>query len=109
MPSEDAFVFLAAVGSPPIYVDTIPDFKPGSDKIDLAAIDANVDQTGDQAFHFVGQTDGHTVVENSLTWHYDPRSDQTYILADTDADTATAEVEIAVAGMVTLTQHDFIL
>jgi Ca2+-binding RTX toxin-like protein len=105
---HDSFIFLSEIDSPPCQADTISDFESGRDRIDLSAIDANSNQTDDQAFNFVtGQT--HDVIANSVTWYYDPRSCQTYILADTDGDIATAEIEIALAGRVHLTQNDFIL
>ena len=34
--------------------DTITDFEPGMDKIDLHLIDANASSAGDQAFTFIG-------------------------------------------------------
>jgi Ca2+-binding RTX toxin-like protein len=103
---HDSFIFLSEIDSPPCQPDTILDFESRCDKIDLSAIDANTNQTEDQAFNFVGGPT-HDVVANSVTWYYDPHSCQTYIRADTDGDIATAEIEIALAGRVLLTQSDF--
>jgi Ca2+-binding RTX toxin-like protein len=103
---HDSFVFLSEIDSPPCQPDTILDFESRCDRIDLSAVDANSSRIDDQAFNFVvGQT--HDVVANSVTWYYDPHSCQTYIRADTDGDIATAEIEIALAGRVLLTQSDF--
>ena len=105
---EDAFIFLSVNDSRPGQYDVLSDFRTGSDKIDLSAIDADTNQLQDQAFNFVdAQTD--TIVANSITYYYDLQSNQTHLLADTDGDIAIAELEIAFAGRVTLTQNDFIL
>lgn len=105
---HDSFIFLSEVDSPPCQSDTISDFESGCDRIDLSAIDANSIQIDDQAFTFVdGKTDD--VVANSVTWYYDAHSCQTYIRADTDGDISTAEIEIALAGKVLLTQDNFVL
>jgi Ca2+-binding RTX toxin-like protein len=105
---HDSFIFLSEIDSPPCQPDTISDFDSRCDRIDLSAIDANPSQIDDQAFNFVdAQTDA--VVANSVTWYYDPHSCQTYIQADTDGDTATAEVEIVLAGRLLVTQDHFVL
>ena len=52
--------------------------------------------------------ESNSVVGNSVTWYYDSETNITYVLADTDGDTAKSEIEIALAGKVTLTQNDFI-
>lgn len=106
---HDAFKFLSELDSPSCSRDIILDFDSCDDRIDLSAIDASSGQTGDQAFVFHGQTDSYCVSENSVTWYYDHKSDRTYILADTDGATGTAEVEIVLAGKVTLTQDNFVL
>ncbi len=106
---HDTFIFLSTLDSLPCQRDHISDFETGRDKIDLSAIDSNTSQTGDQAFIFAGQQSAYAVVEHAVTWYYDPRSKHTYILADTDGDIHTAEMEIALAGKVNLTQVDFLL
>ncbi|WP_273500797.1 M10 family metallopeptidase C-terminal domain-containing protein [Paracoccus sphaerophysae] len=53
----DVFMFGAASDSAiGAAKDTIEDFVPGIDRIDLAAIDANAAAAGDQAFGFSGTT-----------------------------------------------------
>ena len=106
---QDTFVFLSVIDSPPCQSDTILDFDPRCDRIDLSAIDANTDQADDQALNFTGKTDTFAVVENSVSWFYDPRTNKTYVLADTDGDAATAELEFALAGRVFLNQDNFYL
>jgi serralysin len=51
---NDVFVFRSANDSLPTARDRIEDFTRGADKIDLRAIDANIQVGGDQAFSFVG-------------------------------------------------------
>jgi serralysin len=51
----DTFLYLSASHSPPeaLLRDTITDFKPGIDKIDVSGIDANSKLAGDQDFAFI--------------------------------------------------------
>jgi Ca2+-binding RTX toxin-like protein len=51
----DTFLYLSASHSPAeaLLRDTITDFKPGVDKIDVSDIDANNKLAGDQAFDFI--------------------------------------------------------
>ena len=50
----DTFVFTGLNDTPVNAGDTITDFEPGMDKIDLHLIDANASSAGDQAFTFIG-------------------------------------------------------
>jgi Ca2+-binding RTX toxin-like protein len=115
---SDTFVFLSTNDSRPDQFDTIRDFNPTSDKIDLTGtsidtdippIDANTNEPGHQSFLFAGQKDTYTVVANSVTYYYDSTTQQTFVLADTDGNTAAAELQIALAGNITLTENNFIL
>jgi Ca2+-binding RTX toxin-like protein len=105
----DTFKFLSDIDSPACQRDIITDFKSGLDLIDLSMIDADSGDDADQAFNFVGQTEAPSIVANSVTWYYDPRACQTHVLADTDGDTGTAEIEIVLAGSATLKHADFVL
>jgi Ca2+-binding RTX toxin-like protein len=105
----DTFMFLSKLDSLACARDVISDFDCHRDKIDLTAIDADESETGDQAFIFAGQTESRSVSEHAVTWYYDRKSDYTYILADTDGDTDTAELEIVLAGKVALTDDHFVL
>jgi predicted extracellular nuclease len=56
---SDTFRFLSIADSPssnPADRDSIMDFKPNNDVIDLSAIDANVNLAGNQAFIYIGST-----------------------------------------------------
>lgn len=52
----DHFVFYLAAESTNLERDTITDFSPGFDVVDLSNIDANTGVAGDQAFAFTGMT-----------------------------------------------------
>ena len=79
--------------------DLITDFKRDEDKIDLSSIDARPDQTGDQKFAWVTAftiTPGQVRFANGIVY------------LNTDRDTA-AEYEIALTGIKTLADSDFLL
>ena len=109
--------------------DTITDFKHGSDKIDVSAIDARPDKAGDQAFTFDASQDsnleeafdgisddwGHLISNrpgpriNADDGQIEIRYDQnkTYVfLSYGDGDTAAS---FRMDGQVALTASDFIL
>lgn len=54
----DTFVFGDPSDSPPGAGDVITDFRPGLDKIDLRAMDADTGRAGDQGFTFTGSQPG---------------------------------------------------
>lgn len=106
---KDTFKYVAVSDSRPGagQYDTILDFAHSADKIDLSAIDANTNLSGDQAFDFVSaQT--NSVQANKVTWHQDIANNVTIILADSTGD-AAADVEIHLAGLKNLTGSNFIL
>jgi Ca2+-binding RTX toxin-like protein len=118
----DVFAFLVAGDSRPDNHDTVTDFRehvdtvappPGTfedtalhdpDTIALTLIDANTNARGNQAFAFAGE--GADAVANSVTWHYD--AGNTIVQADVNGD-ATADFEIVLTGLHSLTQSDFLL
>jgi serralysin len=51
---NDLFIFRLTSDSLPFFRDTIRDFTPGQDLIDLRSIDANLGQAGDQIFAYIG-------------------------------------------------------
>jgi serralysin len=64
----DTFVFADGyTGSTAGHRDTITDFTPGTDQIDLTGIDANTTQAGHDAFRFMGSAafDGHSMVRQA--------------------------------------------
>ncbi len=86
--------------------DTIRDFRTGTDKIDLSAIDANTNSINiNDVFAGGGLQTGQFVLVNSVTWFVS--GGNTVILADTDGDTATAEFSITLTGVTNLALTDF--
>jgi Ca2+-binding RTX toxin-like protein len=51
---NDIFRYDSASHSNPLAMDSIIEFVPGEDMIDLSRIDANSHEAGDQAFHWIG-------------------------------------------------------
>ena len=84
--------------------DTITDFTPGTDKIDLSAIDSHFG-SGYHAFEFIGNAafDGHA---GELHYTYDSAHNVTILEADT-AGNKTASFGIELTGNLTLTTGDF--
>ncbi len=79
----DRFVFVATAESDKVQrADHITDLSSG-DLIDLAAIDADTTQGGDQAFHQVGHFSGHA---GELVLTYRSGDDLTLLRADVDGD-----------------------
>ncbi|MEY9403658.1 Ca2+-binding RTX toxin-like protein [Bradyrhizobium japonicum] len=102
---NDRFVFAALADSPPVGFDVIQDFRHGADRIDLAAIDANAAQGGNQAFTFAGQN--AAAVANSVTWSQS--GGNTFVWVDVDGNT-TADLAIQLTGTgLGLTAADFLL
>jgi Ca2+-binding RTX toxin-like protein len=106
--ARDIFRFRSASDSTPTASDTINGFEAAGaklvDRIDLSAIDANVQISGNQAFAFGGTTIGRVRVEAS--------GSSSVVLANTDGDSA-AEVRIVIKDGGTLpgayTADDIIL
>lgn len=98
----DVFRFLARTDSLPTARDLIHDFQPGSDVIDLRAIDAAVAPAGDQAFEFIGaaafgRVAGQLRVADGI------------VSGDTDGD-GVADFQIELRGSVgPLSPSDFLL
>lgn len=82
--------------------DTVAGFTRGTDRIDLAGIDANTQLAGNQAFTFIGQVAFSGNAAGKL------RFANGILYGSTDADTA-AEFAIAVTGVASLATGDFIL
>ncbi len=80
--------------------ETITDFAAG-DKIDLSAIDANLQQAGDQAFAFLGAS-GFTGTGGELYYSYGS------LYGDMNGDTYL-DFAITISGNYALTASDFIL
>jgi Ca2+-binding RTX toxin-like protein len=93
---NDVFKFLAVSESLPSAMDRIMDFSLG-DKIDISAIDANVNLDGDQAFVLVKSFTG---VAGQLTFSYSQGF--TTALGDVDGD-GVADVGLLINGQLTNT------
>jgi Ca2+-binding RTX toxin-like protein len=85
--------------------DTISDFARGSDRIDLAGIDANSSVAGNQAFTFVG-TGAFTGASGQL--RYGVFGTTAVVEADINGD-RVADLQIAVNNIAALSGADFIL
>lgn len=89
--------------------DIIQDFVRGSDRIDLAAIDANAATTTiNNAFTFIGSKAFSTNATAQLRYTYDAIKGYGVLYGSTDADTA-AEFSIQITGVAALGAGDFIL
>ncbi|MDW9459577.1 hypothetical protein GOA57_06385 [Sinorhizobium meliloti] len=103
----DSFVFKALSDSTAAASgrDTIFDFTPKSDRIDLSAIDANTSIAGDQAYLFAG-TAGFGGKKGELRYVRDVSD--TYIYGDVNGD-RKADLAIHLDDAVTLQKGYFVL
>jgi len=109
---RDIFRFTALSDSAPGAADLILDFASRPmvgtahpDRIDLSAIDANVNKAGNQAFTFVSNFTGHA---GQLYSSYDSQALVTHIYMDVNGD-GVADMTIDLAGQVPLSAADFLL
>ncbi len=98
---NDTFVFTDIADSRAAHADTIADFTPGQDVIDLSAIDA-IAGGGNDAFSFIGSA-GFTAAGQL---RYDPATGA--LQADVTGD-GQADLQILLAGDPALTAGDLIL
>ncbi|WP_158589869.1 beta strand repeat-containing protein [Gemmobacter lutimaris] len=85
--------------------DTITDFVSGTDKLNLAQIDANTGLAGDQAFTFLG-TGAFTNVAGQLRLAVSGAN--SFLLGDTDGN-GTADLNVALLGVTSIVAGDIIL
>jgi hypothetical protein len=85
--------------------DVVTDFDHLVDDLDLAGIDADTGVAGDQAFRFVG-TEGLGTTPGAVGYY--TSGGNTIVRASNDTD-STAELEIQLTGLKTLTVDDFYL
>jgi Ca2+-binding RTX toxin-like protein len=99
---SDGFVF-NAIGDSGLGVnsDIITDFVHGTDKINLAAIDANVFVDGNQAFTQISSTAAFTAAGQI-------KFNAGILSGDVTGD-GTADFQIALTGVITLTAIDLVL
>ena len=79
------FTFLAISDSTASAHDTITNFDPAKDVIDLSRIDANITTPGLQHFTFIG-TAPFSGTGAQVRYQLDPATDQTYVEADLAGD-----------------------
>lgn len=113
----DRFDFnkLSEMGNNAATRDVITDLRVfgAPDKIDLASIDANAGVGGDQAFSFVAApTALFSGAPGEFIWSQEDLAgtadDKTVVSGDVNGD-ASADFQIELTGLVTLTANDFIL
>jgi Ca2+-binding RTX toxin-like protein len=106
--NADRFVFALTTesGAPGVARDRIADFvKAELDRIDLSLIDASAAVAGNQAFAFIGAA-GFTAAGQVRAQVI---GGNTFVFANTDANTATAEFSLLLTGSVALAGTDFVL
>ena len=85
--------------------DSIADFASGTDVIDIAGWDADINVSGDQAFTFVGSA-AFTSTAGELRTYFD--GTDTWVQGDIGGD-GIADFEILLSGSVSLVSTDFLL
>jgi hypothetical protein len=85
--------------------DVVLDFLAGTDRLDLAGVDADTTIAGDQAFRFVG-TAAHGDTPGVIGFFVS--GDNTIVRGGTDTD-GTPEFQIQLSGFVPLSVEDFYL
>jgi serralysin len=113
--NSDTFVFFSANDSSATVSgewsasasDTILDFQPGKDLLDLFAVDANTSVSGDQAFTWAGLNPASTAAKQNSVWTTQDTTD-TFVYADLNGD-GIADLVIKLVGLHNLSQSDFVL
>lgn len=112
---KDTFVFgaLADSGIGAATRDFITDFKHLTDKIDVSAIDPNVESFDDLNFKLDSRgAQGTNVKKGHIGWYYIDKNgaanDRTILKFNVDSDKAI-EMSIELKGLIELTKADFIL
>jgi Ca2+-binding RTX toxin-like protein len=92
--------------------DTITDFLLGVDKLDLSAIDANLSIAGNQAFTFIGLIGGifgSPVFSTAGQLGYQVSGGNLFLYGNVDGDSNTAEFELRLSGLTSITAANIIL
>ncbi len=111
---KDKFVFWTNIGISQTKAnrDVITDFKPGTDKIDLSKLDADIGTDGDDAFklYAVGEHDYETFdgTAGRLIWYHSDNRKYALIQGDMDGDMKT-DFTLELKGDFTIATSDFIL
>jgi Ca2+-binding RTX toxin-like protein len=107
----DTFVFNAlnesgvGVGNNDLITDFQGDGLAVGDIIDLSGIDANAGVAGNQAFQFIGTA----AFSAAGQLHIVQLGGETFLQANTNANTGTIEFELRLMGLHNLTANDFVL
>jgi serralysin len=113
-PGADTYYFdsIAEIGKKKGKADSITDFTPGVDRIDLSSIDANGKKKGDKAFKFKDKEGTKLKKAGDLVYEQVDKKgtakDMTVVYGDTNGD-RKADFAIELKGIVDLSKGDFIL
>ena len=86
--------------------DSISDFTPGVDRIDLSSIDANGSKKGDKAWKFLKKEGADFTKAGQVG--YDQKKGVTFVQGDTNGD-GKADFALELKGLVDLSKGDFVL
>ncbi|MBW4656729.1 MAG: M10 family metallopeptidase C-terminal domain-containing protein [Kaiparowitsia implicata GSE-PSE-MK54-09C] len=109
--ANDIFMFksVADMGMRVNTRDVITDFVKGQDKIDLSALDANTNTSGNQAFSLLtGENQAFSKTAGELAWRIEEGRNQTIIQGDANGD-GVHDFELQLTGQIQLSTADFIL
>ncbi len=89
--------------------DIVSDFVRGSDKIDLAGIDARADMSGNNAFSFIG-TSAFSGIDGQVRYQLFDTAGEDYTLVQGDVNgDRVADFEVQITGLLPLSSSDFVL
>ena len=106
---HDTFKYLGIQDSGTGFLnrDTIQDFARGEDLIDLSAIDANVNASGNQAFNFIGGASFHHVAGEMRSF-VSSQTGELVLAMDVNGD-GKSDMNIEVEHVTSLSLADFLL
>ena len=104
---KNIFTYLACSDSPVGSPDSIGNFDPAKDVIDLSHLDADLTTAGVQSFKFIGAAP-FSGAGGEVRVQQDPAHNITYVQADLVGD-ASADLSIRLTGLLTLTAANFAL
>jgi serralysin len=111
--ASDTFKYVSASDAPTNYFlfpETINDFLPGIDNIDLSEIDANLNVRGNQAFNFIGTNDFGNSRSQTGEVRYQTTGGSVLVQVDIYGDgDYTSDLDIFLLGTTSISASDFIL
>ncbi len=97
-------------GTSSLTRDTITDFTPGQDRIDLSAIDANTRVSGDQSFTLLTKAGAAFTGAGQLRFSFQMIGGKEYTMVEGNTDSLrSADFSIALLGHHDLSASDFVL